>query len=168
MRLFHPSSRLYRAVSLWGGPGAWALTSNHCFIIHTGVLTKRWILLYLLSALVNNHDYCHTTRILTLFLFLSQCSVLAFLSLLAHHTTCLSISSSTPNHLFLLFTSFKGWEGIPAAKVVFSRQCSTGIWLIFLIFFFGQGAAWIERLGFCMWLRRGPWLGQRFGDMARE
>lgn len=30
------------------------------------------------------------------------------------------------------FTSFKGCEGIPASKVVLSRQCSTGIWLSFL------------------------------------
>lgn len=58
MRLFHSSSQLYRAVSLWGGPGVSALTSNRSFIIHTGVLKKGWLLLYLLPALVNNHDYC--------------------------------------------------------------------------------------------------------------
>lgn len=59
-----------RAVSLWGVPGVSALTSNRRFIIHTGVLKKRTILLYLLTSLVNNHDHCN------LILFLSFCSVL--------------------------------------------------------------------------------------------
>lgn len=59
--VFRSSPRLYCAVSLWGGPGVSALTSNRSFIIHTGVLKKRWLLLYLLPALVNNHDYCPAT-----------------------------------------------------------------------------------------------------------
>lgn len=38
------------------------LQANHSFIIHSGVLTKRWISLYLLPGLVNNRDRRHRSR----------------------------------------------------------------------------------------------------------
>lgn len=147
---------LCRAVSLWGGPAASTLTSNRCFIIHTGVLTKRWILLYLLAALVNNHGYCH----FNLLVFLTVvCWSSLFLCWLIRQPASLTL------HLLTItaFTSFQGCEGIPAAKVVCSRQCSTGIWLSFL----GRGRFGTERLSCCKWLRLKPCLGRRNGDKTR-
>lgn len=37
------------------------VTSNYCSIIHMVFLTKSWILLYVLSAFVNNHNDCPVT-----------------------------------------------------------------------------------------------------------
>lgn len=86
-------------------------------------ITKRWILLYLLTDLVNSHSYCHTILTLTPFL-----TVVVFLIIPA--------GSFTPSilhpHTITSFISFLSFAEIPAAKVVFRRQCSTGIWLSLL------------------------------------
>lgn len=106
------SPRWQRAVSLWGGPEASALTSNRCFIIHTGVLTKRWMSLGLLTALVNNRDHCEITLTSTSF-SLSQCSV--FPPLAAHHMGLIAYPSLTLPHLpFLDF--IRGLWGNPRSQ----------------------------------------------------
>lgn len=67
------SARMHQVASLLGDQRASALTSNRSFIFHKGVLAKRRILLYLLTGLVNNHNYCHTTLTFTFFSFSPQC-----------------------------------------------------------------------------------------------
>lgn len=109
---------LYCVASLWGHPGVRALTSNRCFIIHNKEV----------DLPLFTHWPCKQPQLLP---YHSYFNPVSHCSSFSHHTSWFlyTLHPPSPHNYFI---SFLSCAEILAAKVVFRRQCSTGIWLSLL------------------------------------